>query len=340
MTSSPASSLTGPQKAAILLVCLGQSASGQILKLLGEDGAERISAEIARLNTIEPNHVEGVLAESERLLSAHRSISLGGMDSARKLLVEAFGPEQANRLIDRLTKAMGKDPIDLEVFRKSDPQQLAKFLQDEHPQTMAVVLSYFDPTQAAAVLAALPLELRSDVVKRMATLDQVSPEIVKNVTAVIGQKLRALGQMSRESCGGVRAVADIVNRLDSTSCAQLLGQLEQSEPELFENIRRFMFVFEDLSYLPVASMRVLLSKVESKTFQLALKGTSEKLRDLVFSSLSTRAADMFKEDMEALGPVRIRDVDAAQQQIIAVAQELDKEGQIALKGSAADELIA
>ena len=340
MTATPVSSLTGPQKAAILLVTLGQSASAQILKHLGEEAAERVSGEIARLETIDPGAVEGILNESERLLKAHRTISLGGIESARKLLTEAFGPDQATRLVDRLTKMMGREPLDLEVFRKSDPRQLAKFLQDEHPQTMAVVLSYFDPAQAAAVLAALPLELRTDIVRRMATLDQISPEIVKNVTSVIGQRLRALGEMSRESCGGIRAVADIVNRLEPTACAQVLANIEQSDAELFESIRRFMFVFEDLSYLSVPSMRVLLAKVESRTFQLGLKGTSERLRELVFSSLSTRAADMFKEDMEALGPVRIRDVDAAQQQIIAIAQELEKEGQITLKGSAADELIA
>jgi flagellar motor switch protein FliG len=331
-------SLSGLQKAAILMVTLGSGISGPVLKRLTEQEAEAITQAIAKLEPVTSQQVESVLEEASRF--TRPSITRGGLDYVRKMLVEAYGPDAATRWVDRLVKSMDQETVDFGSLRKVDPQQLAKFIQDEHPQTIALVLSHLDPSQAAALLNSLPLEVQADVALRMADLERISPESVRVIASVIGQKLKNLGDLSRETRGGVRAVADMFNRLDPNSCAQLMDAIERDEPNLFEAIRRYMFVFEDLTALDGNEMRELLSKVDRKMLTIALKGTSEELRNHFFQSLSQRGAEMLREDMEAQGPVKLKEVDAAQQAVITAARELEKDGVISLKNSGSDQYIA
>jgi len=333
-------SISGLQKVAIVLISMGPSASAEVLKHFSDEEVESVTSAIARMGDVSSEQVEGVLEEFHRVASANRWYVKGGVDYAQQLLVGAFGNEAGTRMADRLVKAMGNDPINFDNFRRVDPQQLAKFIQGEHPQTIALVLSHLDASQAAGLLGCLPRELQPDVTLRMATLDQISPEIIRNIASIIGQKLRALGEVSRESCGGVRAVADMFNRLDSTTCTQLLDSLETSNPALFDNVRRLMFVFEDLSALDANSMRELLGRVDRKVLTTALKGTSEQLRKHIFDCQTQRSAEMLKEDLEALGPVKIREVDEAQQKIITFARQLEKEGTLSLKGAGAEQMIS
>jgi flagellar motor switch protein FliG len=335
-STAPASALTGLQKAAILMVTLGSGVSGPVLKRMTEQEVDAITAAIAKLEPVSSSQVEAVLEEASK---SSKGPTRGGLDYVRKMLVEAYGPDNATRWLDRLLKSMDQESVDFGSLRKVDPQQLAKFIQDEHPQTIALVLANLDPSQAAALINSLPLEVRADVAIRMADLERISPESVRVIASVIGQKMKNLGDVSRESRGGVRAVADMFNRLEPNASAQLMDAIEKNEPRLFEQIRRYMFVFEDLMSIDATGIRELLSKVDRKILITALKGTSEELRQHFFQSFSQRGAEMLQEDLAALGPVKLREVDAAQQAVITVARELEKDGVISLKNSGAEQYV-
>jgi flagellar motor switch protein FliG len=255
------------------------------------------------------------------------------------MLVNAFGSEAAKRIVERLTKALGNEAVSLDALQKADPQQLAKFVHSEHPQTIALVLSHLDLPQAAALLLSLPANLRADVAMRMANLDQISPEIIHKIAAVIGQKLKALGQFSRESYGGVRAVAELLNRLDSSTSKEILEHVEQQDVNLGETIRHLMFVFEDMLMIDPNGMKEVLGKIDRKILTVALKGTSEQLKNHFLQAMSQRGAEMLREDMDALGPTKIKDVEAAQQQIIAVVRQLEAEGVLSLKGAVGEQYV-
>lgn len=331
--------IAGMRKAAIVMVCLGEQASGELIKQLGEDEVQAVSREIARLGEVTPEQAEAVLDEFFQMVLAREYIFKGGLDYARRLLVSAYGPETARKLLDHLQKSMGSDLASLDVLQKADPQQLAKFIHGEHPQTIASIVSHLNSTQAGALIMALPNELRSDVAMRMANLDQISPEVISKIANVIGNKLNVLGESSRESYGGVRAVAEMLNRLDSVTSKEILDNIEQQEPNLAEAVRHLMFVFEDLLLIDVNGMKEVLSRVDRKLLTLALKGTSEQLQNHFLQCMSQRGAEMLKEDMEAMGPVRIRDVESAQQQIIAVVRQLEAQGVISLKGTVGEQYV-
>lgn len=331
--------LTGLRKTAILLVALGSKGSGEILKRLKQEDSDRLATAIARLEHVSEQQVEAVLTEYSQLLASQSLLVRGGVDYAHKLLQDTYGADVAQQLIQRLTKSLNTELAVFDSFRKADPQQLAKFIQDEHPQTIALVLSHLDPPQAARLFSALPLEIRQDIAVRIADLDEISPEIVRNIASVIEHKLRNLGEMSREQFGGVRALADMLNRLDPTAGTPLLESLEADHPLLFENIRRYMFVFKDLEGLDVSALKTLMSKVDRKILVVALKGANESLRNKFVNSQSARAAEMMMEDIGSLGPVKLKDVDIAQQQVIARARELEKEGVLSLSATGADQYV-
>ena len=280
-----------------------------------------------------------MLEEFYQLCMAREYVVQGGIDYARKLLVNAFGPESAKTLIDRLVKTMGNDTAAFDALQKADPQQLAKFIHSEHPQTIAFILSHLSPSQAAALLISLPGEMRADVALRMAHLDQISPEIIHKIAAVIGQKLQALGEYSRESYGGVRAVSEMFNRLESGASKEILESVEKENAALADTIRHLMFVFEDMLLLDTNSLKEVLTKVDRKILTLALKGTSDQVRKHFVECLSQRGAEMMLEDMESLGPVKIKEVEAAQQQIIAVVRQLESDGAINLKGAGGEQYV-
>jgi len=327
------------RKAAMLLIVLGEQTSSQLLPQLSEEEVQKVSREVAKITSITAEQAEMVLEEFHQIATAGDYVARGGFEYARKLLLRAFDPDHAKRLLDRLTKALGADATSFDAIQKADPQQLAKFIHNEHPQTIALVLSHLNYSQAAALLTSLPSTLRADVAQRMASLDQISPDIIIKIAGVIGQKLKALGEFSRESYGGVRAVAEMLNRLDSASSREILDHIDQSDTNLAETIRHLMFVFEDLLLIDPLGLKEVLAKVDRKILTVALKGTSEQLRNHVLGCMSTRGADMLREDMEALGPVKIKEVESSQQQIIALVRQLESEGVLSLKGAVGEQYV-
>jgi len=331
--------LSGLRKTAILLVSLGEQTSAQILKQFDEEEVQAIGREVARMGSIPAEQAESVLEEFYQMTLAHDYMLKGGLEYARKLLVNAFGPEHAKKLLDRVIKALGSEVASFDALQKADPQQLAKFIHNEHPQTIALVLSHLNPSQAAALLISLPPEMRADVALRMASLDQISPEIIGKIASIIGQKLKALGELSRESYGGVRAVAEMFNRLDSATSKEILDTIEQQDPNLVETIRHLMFVFEDMLLIDPNGIKEVLARVDRKLLTLALKGTSDELKKHFMEQMSKRGAEMLQEDMEALGPVKIKEVEAAQQQIIAIVRQLEAEGVISMRGAVGEQYV-
>jgi flagellar motor switch protein FliG len=330
---------SGLQKAAVLMVTLGEELSGMVLKHLEEDEVAAIGKEVARIPAITAAEAEGILDEFYQMSMAQDYVLKGGIEYARKMLINAFGPEMATRILDRLVKLLGHDTASFDALQKADPQQLAKFIHSEHPQTIALILSHLGSSQAAGLLFSLPPELRADVALRMANLEQISPDIISKIAGIIGQKLKALGELSRESYGGVRAVAEMFNRLDSATSKEILDTIEAQDPNLAETIRHLMFVFEDLLLIDQNGIKEILARVDRKLLTVALKGTSDQLKNHFMQCMSQRGAEMLREDMEALGPVKIKEVEAAQQQIIAVVRQLEAEGVLSLKGAVGEQYV-
>ena len=336
-TSTP--NVPGIRKAAILMIILGDQVTADILRQMDEEEVQAIGHEVARITSISNEQAEGVLEEFYQMSMAHDYVLKGGIDYAKKMLMSAFGPEHARKLVDRLVKTLGSELANFDTLQKADPQQLAKFIHNEHPQTIALILSHLNASQAAGLLVSLPQELRADVALRMAHLDQISPLIVSKIAAIIGQRLKSLGELSRESYGGVRAVSEMFNRLDSGSSKDILEAIEQNDPKLVETIRHMMFVFEDLLLLSQEAIKEMLGKVDRKILTLALKGTSDQLKNHILQLMSQRGAEMLREDLESLGPIKIKEVEAAQQQIIAVFRQLEAEGSISLKGTVGEQYV-
>jgi len=331
--------VSGLRKAAIFLVLMGEETSAEILRNLSQEEVQQVTSEVARLSSVGPDQAESILEEYSQMTLARDLITQGGVDYAKKMLVNTYGPETGRKVMDLVIKNMGTDLANIDMLHKADPQQLAKLIHNENPQTIALILSHLISSQSAAVLTSLPAECRADVLYRMAHLDQVSPDIINKIGSVIREKFRALGEFSREAHGGLRSVAETLNRLESNVCEELLSQITEQDAGLAENIRHLMFVFEDLLKIDKDDMTKILGKTDRKVLTTALKGTSDKLREHFTQCMSERAAEMLREDMSVLGPVKIKDVEIAQQQIIALARQLQAEGALSLKGSAEDRYV-
>jgi flagellar motor switch protein FliG len=331
--------IKGVRKTAMLMVVLGDAISAELLRNMDEEEVDAVGREIARVGTVTAEEAESILEEFYQMTVAHDYVLKGGLDYARKMLNNAFGPEQARKMLDRLVKALGNEAANFDVLQKADPQQLAKFIHSEHPQTIALVLSHLNPSQAAGLLFSLPPEMRADVALRMANLDQISPEIISKIAGIIGSKLKALGELSRESYGGVRAVSEMFNRLDSATSKEILESIERADASLVETIRHLMFVFEDILLIDQMAIKEILSKVDRKILTIALKGVSDQLKSHFLSAMSQRGSEMLREDMDALGPIKIKEVEAAQQQIISVVRQLEAEGVVNLKGTVGEQYV-
>ena len=329
--SAQEEAVTGRRKVAILLVLLGDEVATEIYKNLPDVEVRVISQEIAGLEYISPETAEKVQKEYHELSLTQQYLAQGGPDYANKLLVKAFGELEARSLIEEVTRAQELSVQNLDMLQKADPQQLAKFIQGEHPQTIALVLAHLTPKAARAVLLLLSEKVRGHAVKRLAQMQQFSPEMVKKISVVLHRRLMALGQQSRRAYGGVKAVADLLNQVDQESQAGILETIEQDNAQLATSIRNLMFTFEDFLEVPDPGIRELLGQVDKKGLATALKGATEDLRNHFFKCMSSRAVEMLKEDMESLGPVRSRDVNTAQQEIVSVARRLEGEGKIVLK---------
>jgi flagellar motor switch protein FliG len=339
MTPTPATSHPGIRKAAILLVLLGEEIASLIYKNLNETEMQRVTQEISEIGTIDPAEAGVILNEYHTLAVTQEYIAQGGTEYAERLLVKTLGAEAAHAMLDEVSRAQELSASKLDSLQKADPQQLAKFLQGEHPQTIALIMAHLDPKQASALLMKLTEETRAAAVKRLAELRHFSPEMAQKVSVVLHRRLQALGEQSRRAYAGFKGVADLLNRMDPASGKVILEIIERDDAKLAMSIRNLMFTFDDLLGVPEVGIRELLAQLDKKTLAQALKGASNQLRDHLFKSMSSRAVDMLKEDMESLGPVRAKDVTKAQQECVAVARKLESQGKIQLKQENEDELV-
>jgi flagellar motor switch protein FliG len=324
--------LGGVRKAAVLLVLLGEDLASHIYRNLPQDDLEQLTKEIAELDYIDPQTALAVLEEYHRMALTQDYLAQGGTDYAQKLLVKAFGEEGARQLLKQVSSAAESSAGKLDSLQKADPQQLAKFLESEHPQTIALTLAHVDSKQASELLMRLPEALRAETIKRLAQLRQFSPEIAQRVSLALHKRLQALGEQHRRAYAGFQGVADLLNRMDPGQAKVILETIEKDDPKVALGIRNLMFTFQDLLGVPEAGIRELLGQLDKKSLAMALRGATEELKSFIFKSMSSRAVEMLKEDMEVLGPVRSRDVIKAQQETVAVARKLEAEGKISLGG--------
>jgi flagellar motor switch protein FliG len=338
-SASQQSGLSGPKKAAILLTIVGNESGAAICRHLSEEEAHDVAREVTLLESISEAERSTVLKDFLQTAANIDLYRTGGLEYAKSVLIGAFGPDAGKRMADRLSKSIGTNTSGVEALRKTDPQHMAKVLHQEHPQTIALVLCHLGTSQAARLLMSLPTELRGPVVRRMASLEQISPEVIDRLAKTICAKLRILGEASLESCGGVRAVAQILNRLEGGASEAILDEISAEDAPLEQNIKQLMFVFGDLVNVSKQSLKTLLARADRKILTLALKGASANLKRHITSLMSTRAAEMMEEDLAALGPVRIRDVQDAQAQIMALASQLQSEGVISLQSESNDQYV-
>ena len=329
--------ITGLQKAAILLIALGPEKSANIFKHLKEEEIEELTLEIANTRTITPQVRDDVLEEFYQVCLAQQFIAEGGINYAKDVLEKSFGADKARDVIGKLTASLQVKPF--EFVRKTDPSQLLNFIQDEHPQTIALILSYLSAAQSALIISALPPDRQAEVAKRIAVMDRTSPDIIKEVEKVLESKLASLVNQDYTIVGGVDAVVEILNTVDRGTEKHIMETLEIEEPELADEIRKKMFVFEDILLLDDRAIQRVLREVENNDLSLALKNANDEVKNAIFNNVSKRLAVMIKEDMEFMGPVRMKDVEEAQQKIVGIIRKLEDSGEIVISRGGGDEIV-
>ena len=337
MARSGDDKMSGLQKSAILLIALGPEKSASIFKHLKEEEIEELTLEIANTRSITPQIKEGIIEEFYQLCLAQQYIAEGGIGYAKELLEKALGTEKAMSVIGKLTASLQVKPF--EFVRKTDASQLLNFIQDEHPQTIALILSYLSPLQASMIISALPPERQADVAKRVAMMDRTSPDIIKEVEKILESKLANLVNQDYTIIGGVDAVVEILNAVDRGTEKHIMETLEIEEPELADEIRKKMFVFEDILLLDDRSIQRVLRDVDNNDLAVALKGANENVQAAIFNNLSKRLSAMIREDMEYMGPVRMKDVEEAQQKIVNIIRKLEDSAEIVISRGGGDEIV-
>lgn len=337
MAKSSNSDMIGVQKAAILLIALGPEKSANIFKHLKEDEIEELTLEIANTRSVSPKIKEDVLEEFYEVCLAQQYIAEGGITYAQELLNKALGPAAAENVISKLTASLQVRPF--EFIRKTDASQLLNFIQDEHPQTIALILSYLPSSQASAIISSLPLEKQADVAKRIAMMDRTSPDVIKEVESVLERKLASLVNQDYTIVGGVDAIVQILNSVDRGTEKHIMENLEIEEPELADEIKRKMFVFEDILALDDKTIQRILREVDNTDLGLALKGSTEEVQNVIFNNLSKRLSAMIREDMDFMGPVRMKDVEKSQQKIVNIIRKLEDSGEIIIARGGGDEIV-
>jgi len=340
MTRRRPTSITGLRKAAVLLVAVGEEVAKQILRILPEGDVQRLTEELADLRDIQPEISAQILEEFWEMLETQNFMVHGGLDYASRLLIETFGRERAEDLLMLVRRSQEAAQGNLAKLQRTDPQQLGKLLDVEHPQTIALVLAHLDPRRASLVLDNLSEEHKVVSVQRLAEMRQFSPEMAQKVAQILHRRLESVGDTQRKSYSGFKACADLLNRLNPDQSKKILEAVEQSQPEMALSIRNLMFTFEDLVTVPPATIREIVAGIDKRQLALALRGANEELRAQIFKAMSSRAVDMLKEDMEVLGPVRSREVAQAQQEILNYARQLEAEGKVVLKLETGDEMLA
>lgn len=329
--------MDGLQKAAVLLISLGPEKASNIFKHLKEDEIEQLTLEIANTRSVSPAQKEKVLNEFYEVCLAQQYIAEGGISYAKDLLQKALGEDKAKEVLGKLTASLQVRPF--EFIRKTEASQILNFIQDEHPQTIALILAYLSPQQAAGIISALPPDKQTDVAKRIATMDRTSPDVIKEVENILEQKLANLVSQDYTIVGGVDSVVEVLNTVDRGTEKHIMENLEIEEPELADEIRKKMFVFEDILMLDDRSIQRVLREVENNELAVALKNANEEVQDIIFKNMSTRLADMIREDMEYMGPVRVKDVEEAQQKIVNVIRKLEDSAEIVISRGGGDEII-
>lgn len=332
--------LNGVRKAAVLLVAVGEDLAKEILRTLPEPDVQRLTEELADLRGISPEMSAEILEEFWEMLETQNVMVHGGVDYASRLLTDAFGKERAEDLLALVRRSQEAAQGNLAQLQRTDPQQLGKLLDAEHPQTIALVLAHLDPRRASMVLDNLSEEHKVVSIQRLAEMRQFSPEMAQKVAHILHRRLESVGDTARKSYSGFKAVADLLNRLNAEESKKILETIEEGQPELALSIRNLMFTFEDLVTVPPATIREIVSGVDKRQLAMALRGANEELRAQIFKAMSSRAVEMLKEDMEVLGPVRSREVAAAQQEILSLARRLEAEGKVILKLESGDEMLA
>ena len=329
--------LSGVRKAAVLLMSLPSQDASAILRGLRRSEVEGITLEIANLKRIDKHTQDEVVAEFYQLSVAEQEISEGGLDAARHLLEQAFDSQRATEILHHLTSFLQRRPF--EVLRKADASQVLAFVQNEHPQTIAVLLAYMEPMQASRVLSGLPSELQNEVAQRIARMGRIAPELVKEVEALVERRLSTVAIDEVVGVGGINTIVPILNNADRTAERAILDSLEQVDPELADEIRSRMFVFENIVQLDDRAIQKVLRRVDNKTLAMALKGTAADVSSKVFKNLSQKAAELLRDDIEVLGPVRIRDVEQAQREIISAIRVLEDQGEVVLARGEEDDYV-
>ena len=331
------SSVSNREKIAVLMVALGNDIAAEVYKKLDDTAIELITLEVANLRKVTPELKLEVLKEAQEVLMAREFMARGGVDYARDVLERALGPERAQNLLARITASLQVRPFDF--MRHTDPQQVLGFIQGEHPQTIALILSYLEAPQAAMILSGLPAVLQAEVAKRIARMDRITPEVLREVERVLERKLSTVMGQDFTMAGGIDAVVAIVNSADRTTERNIMEHLEENDPELAEEIKKRLFVFEDIIRLDDRSLQRVLREVDMKELGLALKGATEELRTKFFKNMSKRAAEMLQEDMDYMGPVRVKDVEESQQKVVNIVRGLEEQGEIVIASGGEDELV-
>ncbi len=336
--ATPPPPVSGARKAAIVLMTLGEERCAEIFKHLAEDEVEVLVREIAALDNVPMELGRAVVSEFQEMTTANESFVTGGLEHARRLVLKSMGADSGRRVLDRVVKtAHATDGF--ASLGKANPQQLSKFILGEHPQTIAVILARLNPGSAAQLVSQLPDDLRADVLMRMANIDEILPEVISRISTVIDQRLKALGGPSREQHGGLRAVAELFNRLDRALSQRTLEAVEERSQDLAVQIRNLMFVFDDLATIEETGIREIVNRADKKSLTVALKGASEEIRVRFFANMSKRAGELLKDEMDMLGAVRLREVEKAQQEVVAIARKLEEEGLITLGGAAGEPYV-
>lgn len=328
---------SGKQKAAIFLLAVGAEVAADVMKRLQEAEVDTLTYEIARLDKITPEDKEKVLQEFQELMMAQEFITKGGIDQARSILERALGTQKAIDIVNRLTSSLQVRPFDF--VRRQDPSQLLNFIQNEHPQTISLILSYLDSNKAASILSALPHQIQSDVARRIAKMDRTSPEVLREVERVLERKLSTLSNEDYTMAGGIEAVVEVINNVDRGTEKSIIEALEEEDPELAEEIKKKMFVFEDIVLLDDKAIQKTLRELDNSDLAKALKAVDTEVQDKIYRNMSKRAAALLREDMEFMGPVRLKDVEEAQQKIVNIIRKLEEEGEIVVARAGEDELV-
>jgi flagellar motor switch protein FliG len=337
MLQSKKSQLSGRQKAAIFLVSLGSEVSSEIFKHLREDEIEQLTFEIARLDRIEPEDRDKVLQEFQEMMMAQEFIQNGGIDYARDVLERALGTQKAIDIVNRLTSSLQVRPFDF--IRRTDPSHLLNFIQGEHPQTIALILAYLDSQKAAQILSGLSHQIQADVAKRIAQMDRTSPDVLREVERVLERKLSTLASEDFTSAGGIDSIVEVLNNVDRGTEKIIIEALEEEDPELAEEIKKRMFVFEDIVLLDDRSIQKVLREVDTQDLAKALKGVDAEVQEKIYRNMSKRASALLREDMDFMGPIRLRDVEESQQKIVNIIRKLEESGDIIVARAGEEELV-